>query len=185
MGRLVDIGDFSSGRRPIIGVIGASDADAPILAIAEEVGAAIGQRGWHLLTGGGGGVMAAAGQGFLKGRGDRGGISLGILPWEESAMANDYVEVPIPTGMGFARNAIVARASDGLIAVSGCSGTLSEIAFGWQFGRPIAAMSPSGGWSERLAGERLDTRFNEPIFNATSADEAVSYIEGRLTATEK
>lgn len=185
MGRLVKTRDFSNGRRPIIGVVGASDANGPALAIAERVGAAIGQKGWHLLTGGGGGIMAAAGRGFLGGRGDRGGISLGILPWEESAMANDYVEVPIPTGMGFARNAIVARASDGLIAVSGCSGTLSEIAFGWQFGLPIAAMSASGGWSERLAGERLDTRFDEPIFNATSAEEAVSFIEGRLTAAEK
>ncbi len=185
MGRLIETRAFSDGRRPIIGVIGASDADEPTLAIAEGVGASIGRRGWHLLTGGGGGVMAAAGRGFLGGRGDRGGVSLGILPSEYSAMANDFVEVPIPTGMGFARNAIVARASDGLIAVGGCSGTLSEIAFGWQFGRPIAAMSTSGGWSERLAGERLDSRFNEPIFNAKSVEEAISYLEGRLSAAEK
>ena len=167
-------------RRPIIAVIGTSSADQPTISVAEEVGQAIGTRGWHLLCGGGAGVMEAACRGFVKARPKRGGMTIGILPTDEMSFANPFVEIPIPTGLGWARNTIIARAAWALIAVGGCSGTLSEIAFAWQMDRPIAAMTHAGGWAGKLAGKTVDDRRTEAIFAAKTVEEAIVYIKSKI-----
>ncbi len=166
--------------RPIVGVIGASSAQSTTLDIAGQVGRAICRQGWHLLSGGGGGVMEAACRGFIEARPPQGGLTIGILPSEDTTFQNRFVELAIPTGIGFARNAIIARTAWALVAVGGCSGTLSEIAFGWQMGRPIVAMADSGGWSRKLAGKAIDSRRQDVIFAAQSAEEAVDYINQKL-----
>ncbi len=167
-------------RRPVVAVIGASSAEPVALEIAEGLGRAICRQGWHLLSGGGSGVMEAACRGFIEARQGNGGLTIGILPSEDTAFANRFVELAIPTGIGFARNAIIARAAWALVAVGGCSGTLCEIAFGWQMGRPIVAMADSGGWSEKLAGRAIDSRRKDVIFSAQSAKEAIDYLKPKF-----
>ncbi len=167
-------------RRPVVGVIGASSAPPAVLEIATQVGGAVGKQGWHLLTGGGGGVMEAACNGFRNERATPAQAAIGILPTEDASFANDYVDIAVPTGMGYTRNAIIVRAAWGLIAVGGCSGTLSEIAFAWQADRPIVAMMDSGGWAEKLAGVAIDDRRSDAILAAQTADEAVEFLRSQI-----
>ena len=86
------------------------------------------------------------------------GGTIGIIPSDKFGDANSFIDIVIPTGLGLFRNLLVARAGDACIGVRGGSGTLSEIAFAWQIGKPIAVMSGSGGWSAKLAGEKIDSR---------------------------
>lgn len=69
-----------------------------------------------------------------------GGRTIGILPGEDPAAANDYVETPVATGMGNARNVLVALNGDAVVAVAGATGTLSEIGHALDFGRPVAGL---------------------------------------------
>lgn len=169
-------------RRPMVGVIGASSVDSAVMNMAFDVGRNIAKKGWHLLTGGGNGVMSAACKGFLESRTIPQIVSIGILPSDDSKFANPYLDIPIPTGMGWARNTLITRAANALIAIGGCSGTLSEIAFAWQMDRPIVALSSSGGWAEKLAGRAVDNRRDDIIQSAASADQAVLLISESLSA---
>ncbi len=119
--------------KKIIGVIGAGRAEKDILLIAEEVGRLIAKSGAILVTGGLSGVMEAASKGAYM----EGGITVGILPGIRKEDANPYVLIPISTGMGEARNAIIARACDSLIAIGGEYGTLSEIALALKMGKKV------------------------------------------------
>ena len=119
--------------KKIIGVIGAGRAGKDILLIAEEVGRLIAKSGAILVTGGLSGVMEAASKGAYM----EGGITVGILPGIRKEDANPYVLIPISTGMGEARNAIIARACDSLIAIGGEYGTLSEIALALKMGKKV------------------------------------------------
>jgi uncharacterized protein (TIGR00725 family) len=100
------------------------------------VGRLLAEAGAIVVTGGLGGVMEAA----SKGAREAGGPTLGILPGTERRDANPYVQVAVPTGMGEARNALVVRAADALVAVGGEWGTLSEIAFARSAGKPVAGL---------------------------------------------
>jgi uncharacterized protein (TIGR00725 family) len=111
--------------RNIIGVIGAGTAGDDILKMAEEVGSLIAGHGCLLICGGMGGVMEAAARGAKK----AGGTTIGILPQPDRHTANPYIDIPIATSFGEARNIIIVRTADLLIAVGGEYGTLSEIAF--------------------------------------------------------
>ena len=164
-------------RLPIVALIGASDASQPVLEMAEKTGIAIRKQGWHLLTGGGAGVMEAACRGFQSVSPVAQEMTIGILPSDNTDFANRFVDIAIPTGMGWARNAIIARTAWGLIAVGGCSGTLSEIAFAWQMNKPIVALSNSGGWSSQLAGVSVDNRRDDVVFSARSGEDAVVILK--------
>ncbi len=117
-------------------VVGAHDADARLAAEAEAVGAELGRLGAVVVCGGLGGVMEAACRGAKR----AGGTTLGILPGFERAAANAWVDVAVATGLGEARNALVVRASDALVAVGGGHGTLSEIALALKVGRPVIGL---------------------------------------------
>lgn len=119
--------------RPPIAVIGARDASPDALALAETVGMDLAHIGLVLLTGGKGGVMEAACRGAIT----SGGLTLGLLPDDHWDGANAHVAIPLASGLGVARNAIIARAAFALIAVAGGYGTLSEMALALQFGRPV------------------------------------------------
>ncbi len=93
--------------------------------VAREFGRLVAKEGWVLICGGGQGVMGAASLGAKE----EGGLVVGILPSSDGAEANKYLSVKIPTGLGFARNILVVRASDVVVAIDGKHGTLSEIAF--------------------------------------------------------
>lgn len=112
--------------RPLrLGVIGGQECDDETSEVAREVGSLIARAGGVLVCGGLGGVMQAASEGARE----AGGITVGILPGEDPRAANPGVLIPIPTGLGEARNVLVVRASQAAIAIGGRWGTLSEAAF--------------------------------------------------------
>jgi uncharacterized protein (TIGR00725 family) len=119
-----------------VAVIGSASTDAEYAALAEEVGREIARRGAILVCGGRGGVMEAA----CRGAKSAGGTTVGILPGTDRREANAYVDIPIVTGMGEARNAIVVRTADAVIAVSGGYGTLSEVGLALKMGRPVVGL---------------------------------------------
>lgn len=119
-------------RQPVA-VIGPREATDAQLAAAEQVGTALARIGFAVVCGGRYGVMEAVCRGVAAEK----GISIGLLPETEAAAANPYVTVPIATGIGEARNAIVARAGFCLVVIGDSYGTLSEVALGLQFGRPV------------------------------------------------
>jgi uncharacterized protein (TIGR00725 family) len=117
----------------IISVIGAGSCSEEIYSLAQELGRRIAQTGAVLVTGGLGGVMEAASKGAKEG----GGTTVGILPGVSKDDANRYVDIPVTTGLSHARNVIVVRSADVVIAVSGGYGTLSEIAIALKLGKPV------------------------------------------------
>ncbi|MGB9711126.1 MAG: TIGR00725 family protein [Thermodesulfovibrio sp.] len=119
-----------------VGVIGAGKADKELLELAEEVGRLLSKEGITVITGGLGGVMEAASRGAFQ----AGGITVGILPTLKKEDANSYVKIPIPTGLGEMRNALIVRASDVLIAIGGEYGTLSEIALALKTGKKVIGL---------------------------------------------
>ncbi len=128
--------DSGTPCRVPIAVIGPREASAGERDAAFALGAGLAALGLVLLCGGKGGVMEAA----CAGAAAAGGLSIGMLPEGEWEAANRFVTVPLATGIGIARNAIIARAALALIAVGGGYGTLSEIALGLQFGRPVLTL---------------------------------------------
>jgi uncharacterized protein (TIGR00725 family) len=107
---------------------------------AEEIGRLLAERGCTVVTGGLGEVMAAAARGAKS----AGGTTIGILPGESAAEANEWIDHVVVTGIGHARNLAVAASGDAVIAVGGSWGTLAEIAFARRLGRPVVVLSP--GW---------------------------------------
>ena len=118
-------------------VVGPGEASAEEIAAAEAVGRELARRGALLVCGGLGGVMEAA----CRGARDAGGATLGILPGADRRAANPYVDVAVATGLGEARNALVVRAADALIAVGGAYGTLSEIALALKADTPVLGVA--------------------------------------------
>lgn len=123
-------------NRPRIGVIGGNVCDGEVAELARRAGRAIAEKGAVLLCGGLGGVMEAA----ARGAREAGGFTIGILPGEDPSDANPFIDLPITTGFGHARNLVLVRSCDGLVAVDGAYGTLSEISFGLLYEKPIAGI---------------------------------------------
>jgi uncharacterized protein (TIGR00725 family) len=148
-------------RSPFITVIGASSCSTDEERLAEEVGRELARRGATLICGGLEGVMQAA----CRGAHSEGGLTVGILPGNRREDANPYVRIPIVTGMGYARNPIVVRSGQAVIAVGGSYGTLSEIAYAFQDNIPVIGL---GTWSlQRCDG------MNDSIIIADDAADAV------------
>jgi uncharacterized protein (TIGR00725 family) len=123
----------------IVSVAGSPDASEAETAFAEELGRLLAESGFTIACGGGPGVMEAVCRGAVS----AGGETIGLLPSDDPADASEFVTLPIPTGLGRARNRVVALAGSALIAVGGRYGTLSEIAFALDAGRPVCAF---GRW---------------------------------------
>ena len=126
-------------RPRVIAVIGAGSCDAETGARAYAVGRGLADAGCVVVTGGLGGVMEAASRGARE----AGGLVVGIVPGGDSSSANEAVEVAIATGIGDARNAIIANTAEAFIAVAGEHGTLSEIAFALKRGKRVVSL---GSW---------------------------------------
>ncbi|MCK5214035.1 MAG: TIGR00725 family protein [Candidatus Omnitrophica bacterium] len=122
-----------------ISVIGGHDADDKAVLLAGNVGKMIAEVGGVLVCGGLGGVMEAA----CKGCKEADGLTIGILPEKDKQDANPYVDIALPTSIGFARNAIVACSADIIIALPGSHGTNSEICYGLVYKRPVIDL---GDW---------------------------------------
>ena len=120
-------------HRMPVGLIGPREATDEQMRVAERIAYAVASTGVALVGGGKQGVMEAAARGAQA----AGGCAIGLLPEDDATLANPYLSVALPTGLGITRNALVARASLCLIAVGGGLGTLSEIALGLQWGKPV------------------------------------------------
>jgi uncharacterized protein (TIGR00725 family) len=120
-----------------IGVIGPREATATQLALAEETGRGLAQMGLTVMCGGRHGVMEAV----CRGAAAAGGITLGLLPDADPALANPHVSIIVATGIGEARNALIARAAFCLVAIGDSFGTLSEVALGRQFGKAVIGLA--------------------------------------------
>jgi uncharacterized protein (TIGR00725 family) len=131
--------------RAWIAVVGPGEATPEELELAEEAGAAVASAGCGLVCGGLGGVMEAA----CRGARSRGGLTLGLLPGLDRDAANGWVVVAVPTGLGEARNALVVRAADAVVAVGGGWGTLSEIALAMKTGVPVVGLR---SWEPVMGG---------------------------------
>jgi uncharacterized protein (TIGR00725 family) len=125
--------------KTIIGIIGSGDRQKSRDELAEEVGRLLANRGAALVCGGLSGIMEAASRGCRE----AGGVTIGILPGSDKLDANPHIEFPIPTGMGVARNVLVVRASDAVIALPGGPGTMSEIALALNIEKPVIDL---GNW---------------------------------------
>lgn len=148
-------------EKVFISVIGASKCNAEEARLAEEVGRELAKRGAVLICGGLTGVMEAA----CRGTRAEGGTTVGILPGDSRNDANQYVSIPIVTGIGYARNSIVARSGQAVIAIGGKYGTLSEIAYALQDKIPVIGL---GTW--KLATGRAE---DGSIITAKDASDAV------------
>lgn len=129
----------------IIGVIGGTACSAEEYATSEEVGRLLAKAGATVICGGYGGVMEAA----SKGASEEGGTVIGLLSGTDRFGASPYLTVALATGLGEARNAVIARSADALIAVGGEYGTLSEIAFSLKIGKPVYGI---GTWEFARSG---------------------------------
>lgn len=169
-------------RRKNVAVVGSASPNAEVLVLAAQVGALIRRLGCNLVCGGMAGVMAAACRGFQEAKAGLppGPVAVGIVPGEDPAQANPWVDVAVATGMGFARNAVVVRSADVVVAIGGGSGTLSEIAFAWQTNRPIIALVPGGGWSQILAGDKLDDRRTDTVLAAQTLEDVETQLRQSL-----
>ncbi|OGN95666.1 MAG: TIGR00725 family protein [Chloroflexi bacterium RBG_13_51_36] len=145
----------------IIAVIGDSACSRQEARLAESVGELLAQRGATIVCGGLGGVMEAA----CRGAKSKGGLTVGILPGQDSSTANPWVDIPVVTGISEARNVAVVKSAQAVIAVCGSYGTLSEIAYALKSGIPVVGLNT---WSLSRNGREDDS-----IVRAQSAAEAV------------
>ncbi len=149
-------------KRKFIAVIGGGQPSPQEAKLAEEVGHELAKRGAVLVCGGLGGVMEAA----CRGAQSEGGITIGILPGDNRQAANPYVQIPIVTGLGYARNIAVVKSAQAVIAIGGSYGTLSEISHALQSGIPVIGLNT---WSLSRNGQQ-----DNSIIPAQSPIEAVN-----------
>ncbi len=149
-------------NKRFIAVIGGGQPSPQEAQLAEEVGRELAKRGVVLVCGGLGGVMEAA----CKGAQSEGGVTIGILPGDSRQAANPYVQIPIVTGIGYARNVAVVKSAQAVIAIGGSYGTLSEISYALQSGIPVIGLNT---WSLSRDG-----RQDNSIILAQNPTEAVN-----------
>jgi len=149
-------------NKRIIAVIGGGECSKEEAKLAEAVGRELARQGVILVCGGLGGVMEAA----CKGASSHGGVTIGILPGDSHQAANPYVQIPIVTGIGHARNMAVVKSAQAVIAIGGSYGTLSEISHALQSGIPVIGLNT---WSLSKNGQQ-----DNSIILAQNPTEAVN-----------
>jgi uncharacterized protein (TIGR00725 family) len=157
-----------------IAVIGYnSDKSNPLTnKIAYDVGRSIARADGVLICGGLGGVMENA----CKGAKAEGGVTVGIIPQEDFSCANEYCDIVIASGIGYARDFLVATSADAIVVVGGGVGTLVELCVGYMLKKTIVAIPESGGTAEIYGGKYLDERRRILILTAKDADSAIRMI---------
>ncbi|HEY95353.1 MAG TPA: TIGR00725 family protein [Dehalococcoidia bacterium] len=152
-----------SQRKLIIAVIGAREPSPEESGLAEEVGKEIARQDAALICGGLGGIMEAA----CRGAAGKGGITIGVLPGDDPNTANPHVQIPIVTGIGYARNLVVVRSANAVIAIGGRYGTLSEIAYALAGNTPVIGLNT---WS---------------IYRGGTQDDSIIYVQSPSEAVRK
>ena len=149
--------------------------------IAYDIGVEIAKSNSVLITGGLGGVMAAASHGAH----DANGLTVGIIPQDDAKLANEFCDIVIPSGMGLARDFLNALSADGVIIVGGGSGTLSEVCASYMYKKPMVAIRNIKSSVEPYIDGFLDHRENIEIIGADTPQEAVKKILELLTVSYK
>jgi uncharacterized protein (TIGR00725 family) len=139
-------------RQPVA-VVGPGDGRAKECLAAYAFAHCMGQAGMHIVCGGRGGVMEAASKGVT----DAGGVAIGLLPEDDLRAANPYLTIALPTGMGEMRNALIARSSVCLVAIGGGMGTVSEMALGLKWNKPVFAMHEEVSLPDVQSVRNIDT----------------------------
>jgi uncharacterized protein (TIGR00725 family) len=162
----------SAGKKVHLVVIGsaADHCTKEASELAYRVGAEAARRGAVVLTGGLGGVMESA----CKGAKENHGITVGIIPQDEAHYANEYCDVVIATGIGWARDFATAYSADAIILIGGGAGALIETCAGYLKGKPIIAIEGSGGIADQTKGTFLDERKNVIILSERDPERAVA-----------
>ncbi len=142
----------------LIAIVGGREASPELLEQATQVGRLIARSGFGLVCGGMGGIMETA----AKGCKEEGGLTVAILMQDDPQYANPYMDVVIPTGLGIARNLLVVRSGEAVIAIDGKYGTLSEIAYALQINKPVIGIKT---WD-----------VSEAIIKVNSAEEAIKEV---------
>ncbi len=156
----------------IIAVIGNASCSTEEAELAEAVGEELAQQGATVICGGLGGVMEAV----CRGAKSKGGLTVGVLPGEDSSMANPYVDIPIVTGVGYARNMAVVKSAQAVIAIGGNYGTLSEIAYALKRDIPVIGLNT---WSLSRNGQEDSSIIR--VHSAVEAGEkAISLAKRRV-----
>ncbi len=145
-------------RKKIIAVVGGHSCTSEVEQIAQKLGKKLAKVADILVTGGLSGTMKAVCQGFKTG----GGLTIGIIPSYDKSDANEFVDIVIPSGLGLARNVVVVKSADVVVALPGEVGTLSEIAYCLQFGIPVISL---GSWD--IKG----------VIKVKTADEAIKKVK--------
>jgi uncharacterized protein (TIGR00725 family) len=140
----------------MIGIIGSAQPSKSSFRLAEEIGRLLVDEGFRIATGGLSGIMEAALKGASASASYREGDTVAIIPQSEAKAANREADIVIATGMGKARNLVLVQSCSALVTIEGCWGTLSEICFCQQAGKPVILLENSGGWSSRLAKMKAD-----------------------------
>jgi uncharacterized protein (TIGR00725 family) len=168
-----------TSRRRIVAVIGNGRATPQAAAVAEELGRLIVESGWRVLSGGLGGVMEAASRGARLAKNYREGDTIGILPGGDASMANDHVDIVVPSNLGYARNVLIVTMADAVVAVGGGAGTLTEMAMAWQLGRIVVGLDVDG-WSRKLGGRPIDEQRGDVVIAAGTPSDAVDRLKAAL-----
>ena len=140
--------------------------------LAYETGAEVAKSNSILITGGLGGVMKAASRGAKENN----GLTVGIIPQNDMSEANEFCDVVIPSGIGLMRDFLNALSADGVIAIGGGSGTLSEICASYMYSKPIVVLKNSGGTATKFADQYLDHRKNVKIIGADTPKHAMEIL---------
>lgn len=155
---------MSSARKPVIAVIGAGKCSKKLRDMAFEVGKYVAEKGGVIVCGGMGGIM----EGAARGAREAGGTTIGILPTDIKEDANEFIDFVIPTGFGEARNIMVVRAADAVVAFPGKFGTLTEMAFALHAKKPVISVN---AW-------RLSDEISQVTTPQEAAELAMKLAEG-------
>ena len=162
-----------------IGIIGPNKSlcSVQLYNVGDLLGGQIATKERTIVCGGLGGFMEAVCKGVKQSPDTFNGQTIGILPDEGSEAANPFVDVAIPTAIGIARNTIIIRTADIIIAAGGGAGTLSEIAFAWQLKKKVLCVTQFAGWAKRLAGKNLDDRQKGLLIPVSNIDEILKHLD--------
>ncbi len=149
-------------KKKTVGVIGGHRCTVEVEQLAQEFGKKLAKVADVLITGGLSGIMEAACEGFKAGNGS---LTIGVLPGYEKSDANKFIDIALPTGLGLARNVLVVKGADVVVALPGESGTLSEVAYCLQFGIPVISLN---SWD--IPG----------VIKASSIEEAIERVKENL-----
>ena len=140
--------------------------------IAYDVGHTAANAGCVLITGGKGGIMREASHGAV----DAGGLTVGILPQNNSSDANEFCQIVIPSGMGLMRDFLNALSADGIVIIGGGAGTLSEVCAAYMHKKPMVAIRGTGGVADQYADQYMDHRKHVKIIGVDTPKQAINKI---------